>query len=197
MTRISLPEMRKARYDDGCSTASFAAGGTLGILIPPSITLIICGAIAEESLPRLCATSLLPGIVLLSLYVAAALVLANARTGMVPSDIVATIRERVVTALRPGRFVVLFVVTIGGICGGIFNPNEAAGVGIIVVIVVGLSLITPPLGMNIFIIRAHAPDVRPGQLYRGIVPFLAAPIILIIPLFGFPQIALWLPDLLY
>ncbi len=69
--------------------------------------------------------------------------------------------------------------------------------GIIVVIVVELGLITPPVGMNIFIIQAQTPDVRLGQLYRGVVPFLVAPIVLIILLFGFPQIALWLPDLLY
>ena len=69
--------------------------------------------------------------------------------------------------------------------------------GIIVVIVVELSLITPPVGMNIFIIQAQAPDVRLGQLYRGIVPFLAAPIALIVLLFLFPQVALWLPGLLY
>ncbi len=310
MTRISLPEMRKARYDDGYSAASVAAGGTLGILIPPSIILIIYGAIAEESVPRLFAASLLPGIVLLSLYIAVALVLANVRTGMVPSDMMATFHERIVAAFRPWQFVVLFVVTIGGIYGGVFSPNEAAGVGcfgavllgflerrlsvrgllealrsaaittaalfmivigatmfanfvvqtrlpnlliattdamelapltvmgiiiclyvvlgcflegigmvlitvpvflpvitdygydplwfgIIVVIVVELGLITPPVGMNIFIIQAQAPDVRLGQLYRGIVPFLVAPIVLIILLFGFPQIALWLPDLLY
>ncbi len=310
MTRISLPEMRKARYDDGFSAASVAAGGTLGILIPPSIILIIYGAIAEISVPRLFAASLLPGIVLLTLYIAVALTIANAKTGMVPSETSAPFRERVIAALKPWQFVLLFVVTIGGIYTGIFSPNEAAGIGcfgamvlgflerrlsirglldalrstaittatlfmivigatmfanfvvqtrlpnlligmteamdlapltvmtiiiclyvilgcflegigmvlitvpvflpvitefgydslwfgIIVVIVVELGLITPPVGMNIFIIQAQAPDVNLGQLYRGIVPFLAAPLVLIVLLFGFPQIALWLPDLLY
>jgi tripartite ATP-independent transporter DctM subunit len=310
MTRIALPEMRKADYDDGFSAASVAAGGTLGILIPPSIILIIYGAIAEESVPRLFAASLLPGIALLALYIVVALILANARAGMVPTDKKATFGERVLAALKPWQFVLLFIVTIGGIYSGIFSPNEAAGVGsfgamvlgfldrrlsiggliqalrstaittavlfmivigatmfanfvvqtrlpnlliaateawnlapltvmviiivlyivlgcflegigmvlitvpvflpvitgfgydplwfgIIVVIVVELGLITPPVGMNIFIIQAQAPDVNLGQLYRGIVPFLTGPIILIILLFLFPQIALWLPDLLY
>jgi len=310
MTRISLPEMRKAQYDDGFSAASVAAGGTLGILIPPSIILIIYGAIAEESVPRLFAASMLPGILLLLLYIAVALFLANTKAGMVPSDTIASLRERIIAALKPWQFVLLFVVTIGGIYGGIFSPNEAAGIGcfgamvlgfaerrlsmrglldalrstaittaalfmivigatmfanfvvqtrlpnlliaateamqlapltvmaiiiclyivlgcflegigmvlitvpvflpvitefgydplwfgIIVVIVVELGLITPPVGMNIFIIQAQAPDVKLGQLYRGIVPFLIAPIALIILLFWFPQIALWLPDLFY
>ncbi|MGI9449909.1 MAG: TRAP transporter large permease subunit, partial [Geminicoccaceae bacterium] len=69
--------------------------------------------------------------------------------------------------------------------------------GIIVVIVVELGLITPPVGMNIFIIQAQAPGINLGQLYKGITPFLVAPIVLIILLFLFPQLALWLPDLLY
>lgn len=310
MTRISLPEMRKAQYDDSYSTASVAAGGTLGILIPPSIILIIYGAIAEESVPRLFAASLLPGIVLLTLYILVSLIIANTKAGMVPSDAVATLRERILAILRPWQFVLLFVVTIGGIYGGIFSPNEAAGIGcfgamvlgflerrlslkglrdalrataittavlftivigatifanfvvqtrlpnllidltnememapltvmgiiiclyimlgcflegigmvlitvpvflpvitgygydplwfgIIVVVVVELSLITPPVGMNIFIIQAQVPDVRLGQLYRGIIPFLMAPIVLIALLFLFPGIALWLPNLLY
>lgn len=310
MTRISLPEMRKAQYDDSFSAASVAAGGTLGILIPPSIILIIYGAIAEESVPRLFAASMLPGILLLLLYIAVALIIANAKSGMVPRDAVASLSDRMLAILKPWQFVLLFVVTIGGIYGGVFSPNEAAGIGcfgammlgfmsrqltfkglvdalrttaittavlfmivigatifanfvvqtrlpnlliaatndmqlapltvmsiviclyivlgcflegigmvlitvpvflpvitefgydplwfgIIVVIVVELSLITPPVGMNIFIIQAQAPDVRLGQLYRGIVPFLLAPIVLIILLFLFPQIALWLPNLLY
>ena len=69
--------------------------------------------------------------------------------------------------------------------------------GIIVVIVVELGLITPPVGMNIFIIQAQAPGINLRKLYRSIVPFLFAPIVLIILLFLFPQIVLWLPALLY
>jgi C4-dicarboxylate transporter DctM subunit len=74
---------------------------------------------------------------------------------------------------------------------------DALWFGIIVVIVVELGLITPPVGMNIFIIQAQAPGINLRQLYRRIVPFLFAPITLIILLFLFPQIALWLPALLY
>ena len=69
MTRISLPEMRKAGYDDGLATGSLAAGGSLGILIPPSIILVIYAAIAEQSVPKLFAASLFPGLVLTALYI--------------------------------------------------------------------------------------------------------------------------------
>jgi len=69
--------------------------------------------------------------------------------------------------------------------------------GIIVVIVVEVGLIHPPMGLNLFVIQANAPDLKIAALYRGIVPFLFAPLILIILMFLFPQLALWLPKVLY
>ena len=68
---------------------------------------------------------------------------------------------------------------------------------VIVVIVVELGLIHPPVGMNLFIIQAQAPDVKLTAIYRGILPFLIAPFLLIIIMFMFPEIALWLPRVLY
>jgi TRAP-type C4-dicarboxylate transport system permease large subunit len=68
---------------------------------------------------------------------------------------------------------------------------------IIVVIVVELGLIHPPVGMNLFVIQAQAPDVKITSIYRGVIPFLAAPMVLIVLLFVFPELALWLPRLLY
>lgn len=310
MTKIALPEMRKANYDDSFSAASVAAGGTLGILIPPSIILIIYGAIAELSVQKLFAASMLPGIILLLFYIVVALILANRKNNNLPKDAPVKLVDRLKALLKPWQFIVLFVVTIGGIYAGIFSPNEAAAIGsfgaiilgfmdkrlnvkglinslrstaitsaalfmiiigatmfanfvvqtrlpnllietsqawqlspfvvmtiiillyiilgcflegigmvlitvpvflpvivsygydplwfgIIVVLVVELGLITPPVGMNIFIIQASAPGINLRKLYRGIVPFLVAPVVLIILLFIFPQITLWLPNLLY
>jgi TRAP-type C4-dicarboxylate transport system permease large subunit len=68
---------------------------------------------------------------------------------------------------------------------------------IIVVIVVELGLIHPPVGMNLFVIQAQAPDVKLTAIYRGIMPFLIAPFLLIALLLAFPEIALWLPKKLY
>ncbi len=68
MTRIALPEMRKAGYDPGLAAGSLAAGGSLGILIPPSIIMVIYAAIAEQSVPRLFAAGLIPGLLLTGLY---------------------------------------------------------------------------------------------------------------------------------
>lgn len=69
--------------------------------------------------------------------------------------------------------------------------------GVIVVIVVEVGLIHPPVGLNLFVIQAHAPDIKITAIYRGIVPFLIAPLVLIVLMFLFPGIALWLPKLLY
>lgn len=310
MTRIAMPEMRKAGYADAFSAGSVAAGGTLGILIPPSIILIIYGAIAEQSIPKLFAASMIPGIVLLVLYAAIALFVAHRVSGQVPAADQVSFGDRLKASLEPWQFYLLFIVTIGGIYSGIFSPNEAAGIGtfaaivigflsrrltvesliralrtttitsavlfmiiigasmfanfvvqtrlpnllietaqavglgplmimtliiilyiilgcflegigmvlitvpvflpivtsygydpvwfgVLVVIVVELGLITPPVGMNLFIIQAQAPEVSLKALYSGIAPFLIAPIFLILLLFVLPGLALWLPAALY
>ncbi len=64
-------------------------------------------------------------------------------------------------------------------------------------IVVELSLILPPIGMNLFVIQAQAPDIKTLDIYRGILPFLITPFMLLAAMFAFPQLALWLPTLLY
>ncbi|MFL5032727.1 MAG: TRAP transporter large permease subunit [Xanthobacteraceae bacterium] len=68
---------------------------------------------------------------------------------------------------------------------------------IVVVVMVEVGLIHPPVGMNLFVIQAQAPQVKITSIYRGIIPFLIAPMILIVLMFLFPGLALWLPKLLY
>src|SRR5450631_1288879 len=77
MTRIALPEMRKAGYDDRLATGALAAGGSIGILIPPSIILVIYASVAEQSVPKLFAAALLPGLLLTALYMAVAIGIAT------------------------------------------------------------------------------------------------------------------------
>ena len=310
MTKIALPEMRKAGYDDGLATGSIAAGGSLGILIPPSIILVIYAAIAEQSVPKLFAAALIPGLVLTAIYIIVALVIAHLRPEYAPTVANVTWKERLDALRQPWQFLLLFIVTIGGIYAGVFSPTEAAAIGafgaillglvgrrltisqmikaiegtvitsallfviiigatlfayfivqtqlplllsslaqsmqlnaltvmiiivlayviigcflegigmvlitvpvflplvvkfgydpiwfsIIVVIVVELGLIHPPVGMNLFVIQAQAPDVKLTAIYRGIIPFLIAPFLLIALLLIFPELALWLPRKLY
>ena len=310
MTKIALPEMRKAGYDDGLATGSIAAGGSLGILIPPSIILVIYAAIAEQSVPKLFAAALIPGLVLTAIYIVVALVVAHLKPEYAPTVANVTWKERLDALRQPWQFLLLFIVTIGGIYAGVFSPTEAAAIGafgaillgllgrrltlsqmikaiegtvitsallfviiigatlfayfivqtqlpvllssfaqsmqlnaltvmmiiviayviigcflegigmvlitvpvflplvvkfgydpiwfsIIVVIVVELGLIHPPVGMNLFVIQAQAPDVKLTAIYRGIIPFLIAPFLLIALLLIFPELALWLPKKLY
>jgi tripartite ATP-independent transporter DctM subunit len=308
--RIALPEMRKAGYDPGLATGSLAAGGSLGILIPPSIILVIYAAIAEQSVPRLFAAGLFPGLILTALYIVVAMLVANIRKDYAPAGERVPLMTRLRAMKEPWQFMALFFVTIGGIYAGIFSPTEAASIGafgaivlgfigrqlskdslikaiestvvtcgllfviifganmfsffmvqthlpslladgahalnlpgpavmalivvayiimgcfleaigmvlitvpvflplvkafgydpvwfaIIVVIVVEVGLIHPPVGMNLFVLQAQAPDIKITSIYRGIVPFLFAPLLLIILMFLFPAIALWWPKFLY
>lgn len=309
MTRIAMPEMSRAGYAQGYSAASIAAGGSLGILIPPSIILVIYGSITETSVARLFAASMLPGLALLLIYVAVALVIAY-RGNAVPVEAAASLGQRLKAIVGPWPFALLFLVTIGGIYAGFFSPTEAASIGafgaiclgfltrslspaalvasiraavliscalfmiiigatlfasfivqtrlpdtllalaqaaeldawlvmaliiviyivlgcflegigmvlitvpvflpvvvgygfdpiwfgVLVAVLVELGLITPPVGMNLFIIRAQVPSLSMGALYRGILPFLLAPVILVAVMFAVPGIALWLPSILY
>ncbi|MFW2543741.1 TRAP transporter large permease [Primorskyibacter sp. 2E107] len=308
MTRIAMPEMARAGYDRGYSAATVASGGSLGILIPPSIILVIYASITETSIARLFAASMIPGLVLLLLYIAIAMLVAG--RGETTREAPATLRQRLTALREPWQFVLLFVLTIGGIYAGLFSPTEAASVGafgaitlgflrgtlkvdglieairnsvavscalfmiiigatlfsnfvvqtrlpdnllglaeqaglsvwmvmalivaiyillgcflegigmvlitvpvflpivvqygfdpiwfgVFVVVLVELGLITPPVGMNLFIIRAQVRDMPMATLYRAILPFLLAPVVLVALLFAVPGLALWLPRVLY
>jgi tripartite ATP-independent transporter DctM subunit len=310
MTRIALPEMRAAGYHPSLAAGSLAAGGSIGILVPPSIILVIYAAIAEQSVPRLFAACLIPGLLLTAFYMTVAVLFANLRKDYAPMSKGVSLRERISAMKGPWQFLAVFLVTIGGIYAGIFSPTEAGSIGafsaimlgiaarrltlsgllrsientvavcgmlfvivfganlfsffivqtqlpallatgaqalhlsglmvmimiiiayilfgcfleaigmllitipvflplvkqfgydpiwfgIVFVIVVEVGLIHPPMGLNLFVIQAHAPDMKLTSIYRGIVPFLFAPLLLIVLMFLFPQLALWLPRVLY
>ena len=138
MTRIALPEMRKAGYDDRLATGSLAAGGSIGILIPPSIILVIYASIAEQSVPKLFAAALLPGLLLTALYMVVAIGIADHLVRTMRRAWREPRRANGSAALAgPWQFILLFVVTIGGIYAGIFSPTEAAAVGAFGSIVLG------------------------------------------------------------
>jgi tripartite ATP-independent transporter DctM subunit len=311
MSRIAIPEMRRLGYDERLAAGAVAAGGTLGILIPPSVILIIYAVIAQESVAQLFAAGLVPGLVLTVLQMGVIWALCRWRPALAPApgaapDWGTRLRE----AATMWQMVVLFAVSVGGIYLGIFSPTEAAAVGcltaivlglvtrriqmseiveslaetvrttavlflivimafvyayflvlthlpqslvelvttlnlsplavmltlvafylvlgcfldslgmilitvpvflplilglgydpiwfgVLVVVVVELGLITPPVGMNLFVIRSQQPDLPIGALYRGVLPFLSAGVVLIGLLIAFPELALWLPRLLF
>jgi len=309
MGRVALPEMRAAGYDDRLSSASIAAAGTLGVLIPPSILLVIYGLLTEQSIGKLFSAAILPGLLATVLYALAVVVqvrLNPALAGTPPAREPGYRRK----ALRGAwPVMMLFLAVIGGIQVGLFSPTEAAAVGaggaiviavtrralsgpvladvvretvemtgmiffimigaslfnyfiettglpqylvglieasglsaymvlllimvfyivlgcfmdamsmilltvpfifpvvvalgfdpvwfgVLVVTVAELGLITPPIGMNLFVMQGVARDLPSHTVMRGVVPFLIADVIRLAVLIALPQIALWLPGYL-
>ena len=310
MTTVSVPEMRKHGYSDSLAAAVVASGGTLGILIPPSIILVIYALIAQESVPKLFAAALIPALVMTALHIATILMLARMQPNEVPTVPKMKRSEARRALLGFWKMALIFTVVVGGIYSGLFSPTESAAIGvaltigmgfftrqlsvpglfralrettittgtlfliilgafmfaafmvqsrlpatmgewiqhqgltpirvilflvaiylvlgtfldsismilitvpvflpiaeaagysavwfgILLVIVAEIGLITPPVGLNIFVIRAQVPDIPLASIYRGILPFLAAQIIGVGLLIAFPMLALWLPELLY
>jgi tripartite ATP-independent transporter DctM subunit len=311
MGAIALPEMKKYGYDDSLSTASTAAGGVLGVLIPPSVIFIVYGMSTEQSIGRLFMAGILPGILLMLLYITVIIVITAKNPALGPKGPKSGWKERI-SALKDGLMetMVIFALSIGGLFLGWFTPTEAGAVGVggvllvsiirkrinmqkllaslkdttktsamimliiagaimfgrfmavsrvpfalaswtaalplpaiaimgimiliylilgcfidalalvllttpifypvvvttlgfdpiwfgvIVVMVVAMGVITPPVGMNVYIIKGVAKDVPLETIFKGIWPFLICILICIAILFVFPSIATFLPNLL-
>lgn len=126
---VALPEMRQHGYDDSLSCGSIAAGGTLGILIPPSTGFIIYGIVSGTSIGGLFAAGILPGIVLALCYVIAIVIVCRIHPERAPGRLKFTGIEKFKSLKGALPMVILFVVVIGGIFGGLFTANEASAVG--------------------------------------------------------------------
>ncbi|WP_017525428.1 TRAP transporter large permease [Pusillimonas noertemannii] len=310
MSRIALPEMRKAGYDDKLTTGVIAAGGTLGILIPPSIILVIYAIIAEQSVQKLFAAALVPSVLLTLFYGFVLAWLVKRHAEYAPPSPRQPWHTKLWALASMWEIILIFGVSIGGIYIGWFSPTESAAVGsfgalllgvlrrklswadiqksfvetilissmlflvilcafifsyfivltelphtlvewtrslnaspvtimfilivfylilgcfldgigmvlitvpvffplvveagfdpvwfgVVLVLVVELGLIHPPVGMNIFVIRAQAPEIPLSVIYLGVLPFLVAPLALLVLMVTMPQLALWFPGLLY
>jgi len=308
--RVALPEMKRAGYDDSLSTATVAAGGTLGVLIPPSVLLVIYGLLTQSSIGQLFIAALIPGLLGTALYALAIVVRVRLNPALAPlaSRMDWTARIRYLGQIWP--VVVLFTMVIGGIYVGWFTPTEAAAVGavgafllalasgkltqralresivetaaltgmiyfiligaalfnfflentglpqfliglieasglsplavmvlilifyvilgcfmdsmsmilltvpllapvalqldynliwfgIVVVTVAEIGLITPPIGMNLFVVQAAARGVSSSTVVRGILPFILADLLRLVLLLAFPVLVLWLPGAMF
>jgi C4-dicarboxylate transporter, DctM subunit len=138
MTRISIPEMRRAGYDDRISTGSVAAGGSLGILIPPSIVFVLYAIISQQSVPRLFAAGMIPGLVLAGLYMLCALGTLAIKPSWAPIERAGTWKQRFFDLFTAWEVVVLFGLSIGGLYAGWFSPTEAAGIGAFSALALGI-----------------------------------------------------------
>lgn len=136
---IALPEMAKYKYSPALSTASVAAGGALGVLIPPSVIFIIYGIAAEQSVGKLFLAGIVPGLMLMFLYMVVVYILARRNPEIGPAGPKFTWNERF-KALGGGLFevLVIFAISLGGLFAGWFSPTEAGAVGVAGVIFVTL-----------------------------------------------------------
>jgi len=129
MGQVAVPEMRKYKYDDQLATGSVAAGGTLGILIPPSLGFILYGILTEQSVGMLFMAGILPGILLTFLFLVAIRIITAFRPSAGPPGPKTSLKEKIVSLKGTWHVLLLFLLIIGGIYGGIFTPTEAGGVG--------------------------------------------------------------------
>ncbi|MBW2027926.1 MAG: TRAP transporter large permease [Deltaproteobacteria bacterium] len=306
MGMVALPEMKRFRYDDSLATGCIAAGGTLGILIPPSTVMIIYGILTEQPIATLFIAGVFPGLLLAGLFILTIYIMTKIKPSLGPPGPKFTMKEKLYSLKDTWSILSLFFLVMGGLYTGWFTPTEAAGVGafgaflitivkgkltranlwaslaettkttamvfliligahifgyfltisqipdqlsilateagldryvvmsllvlayailgcfmeglaimvltipvvypmvldlgfdpiwfgVIITLVMEMSLITPPVGVNVFILSGIAKDVPMYTIFRGIVPFWIAMVACIILVTIFPQIALFLP----
>lgn len=130
ITSVALPEMKRHGYSGRLSTGTLAAGGTLGILIPPSVPLVIYAILTEQNIAKLFAAAMIPGIIAMTGYLIAIAVYVRLVPGQAP-DHDNEDRPRLTAAMVAGvaPIAVVFLIVFGGIYGGLFTPTEGAGVG--------------------------------------------------------------------
>lgn len=135
---VALPEMKKFKYANSLATGSIAAGGTLGILIPPSTIMVIYGIITQQSIGALFMAGFLPGILQALMYMGTISVQVHIDPSLGPAGTSCSMGEKMRALSRVWGVVLLFLLVIGGLYMGVFSPNEAAGVGAFAALCLGI-----------------------------------------------------------
>jgi len=307
MGRVCMPEMRRYRYDSGLAAGTVAAGGTLGILIPPSTAFVIYGILTEQSIGKLLLAGVLPGLLLTLLFVITIMIWTGLQPQLGPAGERSSFAQRWRALGQSAPMLGLVFASIGGIYAGVFTPAEAAAVGaflalawawitghlsravlekvlldtvrttamvflilmgalvfgpflalsglptqvadlltgtslssfavllmimalylvlgmflegfsmlvltlpivipivkalgydliwfgVIMVILLEMGLISPPVGMNVFVVKGLVPDTSMGAIFRSIMPFWVAMLVCVALIVAFPGIALMIPE---
>jgi len=129
MSRVAMPPMRKYKYKDSLASGTLAAGGTLGIMIPPSVPMIIYGIVTETNIGNMFIAGVLPGILLTLSYLGAVYVSVMVKPELGPPGDPVSREEKLRTLYKTWPIIVLFLLVLGGIYLGIFTPTEAGAVG--------------------------------------------------------------------
>ena len=310
MTKVAMPPMRQYGYHDSLSAGTIAAGGTLGILIPPSIPMVIYCIFAREDIGRMFIAGVVPGLLMMFSFMVTIGIWVALRPGIAPAGTAMAWAQRIAAMKKTWAFVALFAVVLGGIYLGVFTPTEAASVGaigaflfaftrgtmrtgreyldvmggavaisasifaiascalvftqfinitgmpyamldlvnhwelsgtelvlaigalclvlgmvfealgilvlivpmflptlqaqgvdliwfgVVVIILIELGLITPPVGVNVFTVKAARPDLKLSHIFIGVGPFVIAMVVTAALIIEFPWIAVGLPNLM-
>ncbi|SNR66577.1 TRAP transporter large permease [Puniceibacterium sediminis] len=149
MGQVAIPELRKYKYSGALATGCIAAGGTLGILIPPSIVLIVYAIIVEVNIVKMFAAALIPGLLATLMFILTISLYVRFVPGSGPKAQPVGLRDLGSATLAMLPVLVIFGVVIGGIYAGIYSPTAAAAIGVIMVIVYGIArrrLTLPDMG---------------------------------------------------
>ncbi|TFZ07188.1 TRAP transporter large permease [Ramlibacter henchirensis] len=138
MAQVALPEMRRAGYHPGLAAGLIAAGGTLGIMIPPSVILVLYGIMTETDIKKLFAAGVIPGLLAIAFYFIVVQIISRVRPDAMPRGEAHTWSERWSSLRGLWAVVVLFVFVLGGIYGGLFTVEEGAGVGAAGTLLIGI-----------------------------------------------------------
>ena len=137
MGRAALPELRRLGYDEALATGTLAIGGTLGILIPPSIILVVYAISTEQNIAKLFMAALIPGLLAALFYVAVIALIVRRRPEAGPAGPELGAAERRRALIRAWPALAIAVLVVGGIYGGVFTPTEGAAVGVVAMLALG------------------------------------------------------------
>lgn len=167
MGRVALPELRRMRYAPSLAAGTLAAGGTLGILIPPSVALVIYAIIVEASIIEMFQAAVLPGLLAVLFFMGVIAATVRIRPDLAPMATPLSGDERRMALLRLLPVLVIFGTIIAGLGMGLFTPTPAAGIGVFVILVYGLALRPFGEGLTVGAIRQSLLDtaVTSGMIY--------------------------------
>jgi C4-dicarboxylate transporter, DctM subunit len=138
MATVTLPEMKRYKYDMGLATGTVAAAGSLGILIPPSVVFIVYGILTEQSIGKLFAAGILPGILLAILFIAVISLRVMRNPSLAPAGPKTTWQQKFKSLGGVAETLLIFAMVMGGLFFGIFTPTEAAAAGAFLTLIIAV-----------------------------------------------------------
>lgn len=136
--RAALPELHRYRYDQGFATGTIAVGGTLGILIPPSVILVVYAISTEQNIAKLFMAALIPGLLAALFYCVVIALQVRRHPEYAPQHTQATRADQIASVLAVWPVLIVAAIVVGGIYGGVFTPTEGAAVGAATMLLIGL-----------------------------------------------------------